>query len=297
MLDRVTAMQVFTRAATAGGLSAAARQLGLSSAMATKHVDALETQLGVKLFHRTTRRLTLTEAGRGYLAACQRILAELDEADAAAASYRLDANGTLRMNAPVSFGVRCIAPLLAEFSRQHPRVRVELGLNDRAIDMLDERWDLTIRIGRLASSRLTARKIANVDMVVCGAPAYLAVHGIPRKVEELAEHNCLGYSMSELAGPKTWVFGKDNSHHVTIRGNLFANNGDALAAAAIAGQGLVYVPMLIVCDALKAGTLVAIELDQPYCNLGDIFALYPPERRPPAKVRVMIDYLASAFAP
>ncbi|WP_394840740.1 LysR family transcriptional regulator [Pendulispora brunnea] len=295
MLDRVTAMQVFSRAATAGGLSAAARQLGLSSAMATKHVDALEARLGVKLFHRTTRRLTLTEAGRGYLEACQRILAELDEADAAAASHRLDPNGTLRMNVPVSFGVRCIAPLLAEFSRQYPRVRVELGLDDRAIDMLNERWDLTIRVGRLASSRLTAKKIVRAEMVVCGAPSYLAVHGTPRSVEELSEHNCLGYSMTELAGPETWVFGKDNSLHVAVRGNLFANNGDALVAAAIAGQGLVYVPMFIAGDALKAGTLVAIELDQPYCNLGDIFALYPPERRPPAKVRVMIDYLASAF--
>jgi len=288
-------MQVFARAATAGGLSAAARQLGLSSAMATKHLDALEAQLGVKLFHRTTRRLTLTEAGRGYLEACRRILADLDEADAAAASHRVEASGVLRMNVPLSFGVKCLAPLLVEFSRQHPRVIVELGLNDRAIDLLEE-WDLTIRIGRLTTSRLIARKIANVDVVVCGAPAYLAERGVPKKVEELSGHNCLGYSMTELASPRTWVFGHDNSIHIPIQGNLYANNGDALVAAAIARQGLVYVPRFIARAALKSGALVAIELDQPYCNLGDIFAVYPPERHPPAKVRVMIDYLVSALA-
>jgi len=288
-------MQVFCRAAATGGLSAAGRQLGISSAMATKHVDVLETKLGVKLFHRTTRRLTLTEAGRGYLEACQRILAEIEEADAVAASQRVDAHGVLRLSAPLSFGFRCLAPLLAAFSREHPGVRVELGLNDRLVDMLEEGWDLTIRIGRLTSSRLVARKIANCELAVCGSPSYLATFGVPTRVQELSQHNCLGYVLSDLAGPDAWTFGPNNSIRVPISGNLCANNGDALAAAAIAGQGLIYQPTLIVADALKAGSLVKIDLDQPSCDVGDIFVLYPPERRPPAKVRVMIDYLAAAF--
>lgn len=295
MLDRFTAMQVFCRAATAGGLSAAGRQLGISSAMATKHVDVLEANLGVMLFHRTTRRLTLTEAGRGYLEACQRILAEVEEADSAVASQRVDAHGILRLSAPLSFGFRCLAPLLAEFNRRHPRVTVELGLNDRLVDLIDEGWDLTIRIGRLANSRLIARKIAACELVVCASPSYLSEHGVPSRVEELSQHNCMGYLISELAGPNAWTFGTTNSVRVPIGGNLCANNGDALVAAAVAGQGLIYQPTFIVSDALKTGVLVKLDFDQPSCNVGDIFVVYPPGRRPPAKVRAMIDYLAASF--
>jgi DNA-binding transcriptional LysR family regulator len=173
---------------------------------------------------------------------------------------------------------------------------VELGLNDRLVDMLEEGWDMTIRIGRLANSRLVARKIAICKLVVCGSPSYLTTFGVPTRVRELSQHNCMGYVLSELAGPNAWTFGSNNSIRVPVSGNLCANNGDALAAAAIAGQGLIYQPTLIVSDALKAGALVKIDLDQPSCDVGDIFVLYPPERRPPAKVRAMIDFLAAAFA-
>lgn len=289
-------MQVFCRAATAGGLSAAGRQLGISATMATKHVDALEAQLGVKLFHRSTRRLTLTEAGRGYLEACQRILAEIEEANAAAASQHVDVHGILRLSAPVSFGFRCLAPVLTAFSRQHPGLRVELGLNDRLVDLIEEGWDLTLRIGRLASSRLIVRKIADCELVVCGSPAYLSEHGTPSRVEDLSRHNCMGYVISDLAGPTAWTFGASNSIRVPVSGNLCANNGDALTAAAVAGQGLIYQPTFIVSDAVKTGALVRLDLDQPSCNVGDIFVLYPPERRPSAKVRAMIEYLAATFA-
>ncbi len=137
MLDRITGMRVFARAASAGSLSAAARHLGMSPAMATKHVDALESRLGVKLFHRSTRRLTLTEAGGQYLEACQRILPEIDEIEASVASQRVEASGLLRMNVPLSFGTRYIAPLIPDFSRRHPAVKVELGLTDSRIDLLD----------------------------------------------------------------------------------------------------------------------------------------------------------------
>src|SRR5690606_24970217 len=156
MVDRVTSMRVFVRSATAGSLSAAARHLGMSPAMATKHVDLLEARLGVKLFHRTTRRLTLTEAGNDYLEACQRILADIDEAEAAATSRRTKATGLLRMNVPLSFGSRYVAPLIPEFSRRHPEVTVELGLSDAQLDIIAGHWDVAIRIGRLADSLLHA---------------------------------------------------------------------------------------------------------------------------------------------
>lgn len=295
-MDRVTSMRVFVRSASAGSLSAAARHLGMSAAMATKHVDSLEARLGVKLLHRTTRRLSLTEAGSNYLEACQRILADIDEAEAAAASQRIKASGLLRMNVPLSFGIRFIAPLLPAFSQRHPEVKIELGLNDAQLDLLDGSWDMAIRIGRLADSPLQARRLGDSMMQVCAAPAYLDQRGVPRRVAELVQHNCLSYTLSSLQDGKQWAFGRQGEFRVPVSGDLLANNGDALLAAAVAGQGIIYQPHFIVGEALARGELVALTLDKPAVELGGIHVLYPPDRRPPAKVRVMIDYLAEAFA-
>lgn len=289
-------MRVFVRAASTGSLSAAARHLAMSPAMATKHVNALEARLGVKLFHRTTRQLSLTEAGANYLEACQRILSDIDEAEAAAASQRIKATGRLRMNVPLSFGSRYVAPLIPEFSRAHPEVTVELGLSDAQLDLISGNWDLAVRIGRLADSTLQARRLGDSAMLVCAAPAYLDRRGVPRKVSELAQHNCLSYTLSDRQNRKTWAFGAQGEHQVPVSGDLLANNGDALLAAAVGGQGIIYQPHFIVGDALARGELVALELDKPVAELGGIHVLYPPDRRPPAKVRVMIDYLAEVFA-
>ena len=160
MLDRVTSMQVFVRVAALGSFSAAARALDLSQTMVTKHVAALEERLGIKLLHRSTRKLVLTEGGRNYLAACERILAEIEEAEASASLDRVEPRGTLRLNVPLTFGFRQIAPALAEFSRLYPAVSFDLGLADRYVDLIDEGWDLAIRIGRLKDSSLVARRLA-----------------------------------------------------------------------------------------------------------------------------------------
>src|SRR5690606_27932592 len=218
MLDRVTGMGVFASAAAAGSLSAAARQLGMSPAMATKHVDALEFRLGVKLFHRTTRRLTLTEAGREYLEACRRILPEIEEAEAVAASRRLQASGVLRMNVPVSFGTRFVAPLMPEFSLRHPDVCVELGLSDARLDLIAGGWDLGIRIGRLADSGLQARRLGDSQMLICAAPSYLDRRGTPRKVADLAHHNCLSYTLSSAQAKKEWSFGRNGNIRIPVDG-------------------------------------------------------------------------------
>jgi DNA-binding transcriptional LysR family regulator len=289
-------MQVFVRAATDGSLSMAARHLDMSPAMATKHVNALERRLGVKLFHRTTRRLSLTEAGSNYLEACQRILPDIEEAEGAAASQRVKATGVLRMNMPLSFGNRFVAPLIPEFSRRHPEVKVELGLSDAHVDLIAGRWDLAIRIGRLIDSPLQARRLGDSGMVVCAAPDYLDRQGMPRRVAELSQHNCLTYSLSTMQNKKEWAFGTNGEVRVPVSSNLLANNGDALLAAAVGGQGIIYQPHFIVGEALKRGELIALELDKPVIELGGIHVLYPPDRRPPAKVRVMIDYLAETFA-
>lgn len=294
-MDRITSMRVFVRAATDGSLSAAARHLGMSPAMATKHVNALEARLGVKLFHRSTRRLVLTEAGGDYLDACLRILPEIDEAEAAAASRRVMASGLLRMNVPLSFGHSFVAPLIPEFSRRHPEVTVELGLSDAELDLIAGSWDLAIRVGRLADSPLQARRLGDSAMHVCASPAYLDQRGVPRRVADLVHHNCLGYTLSSMQGRGHWAFGINGEVRVPAAGNLLANNGDALVAAAVRGQGIVYQPEFIVGGAITRGELVVLDLDQPTMALGGIHVLYPPDRRPPAKVRVMIDYLAAVF--
>lgn len=295
-MDRVTSMRVFVQAANEGSLSSAARHLGMSPAMATKHANALEARLGVKLFHRSTRRLNLTEAGSNYLKACQRILPEIDEAEAAATSQRVKATGLLRMNLPLSFGIRFIAPLISEFSRRHPEVNIELGLNDAELDLIAGSWDMAVRIGLLADSPLQARRLGDSAMLVCAAPGYLDLRGVPRRVADLIQHNCLSYTLSAKHGRQHWSFGAGGEHRVSVHGNLAANNGDALLAAAVRGQGIIYQPEFIVGEALARGELVVLALDKPAVELGGIHALYPPDRRPPAKVRVMIDYLAEVFA-
>jgi len=296
MLDRVTGMQVFARVAALGSLSAAARALGISQTMATKHLGALEGRLGVKLLHRTTRRLTLTEPGRRYLEAVERILGDLEEADAVASADRVEPRGMLRLNVPLSFGVREIAPAIPDFIKLHPSVRIDLGLNDRIVDLVEEGWDLAIRIGGLNSSTLVARRLAPCRLLVCGSPAYLEAHGTPRTVEDLKNHNCLGYTLSSRVGPDRWHFGTDGRIAVPVTGNLRAGNGDALLAAALAGQGLIYQPTFIVGEDIRAGRLVALALDEPTIETSAVHAVYPSDRHPPAKVRTFVDFLVKRFA-
>ena len=296
-MDRITSMRVFVRAASVGSISAAARHIGMSAAMATKHIDALELRLGVKLLHRTTKRrsLTLTEAGNHYLDACERILADIDEAEAAVSSQRIKANGLLRMNIPVSFGSRFIAPRILEFSHRHPEVKIELGLSDAQLDIIAGSWDLAIRIGQLKDSPLKTRRLGDSFMRVCASPDYLDNRGIPRSVNDLTQHNCLSYTLSDMQNSEHWVFGKKGEYKVPISGDLVANSGDALLAAAVAGQGVIYQPHFIVGEALNQGKLVDLVLDKPVMDIGGIHVIYPPDRHPPAKVRVMIDYLVEVF--
>lgn len=290
-MDRLTSMRVFTLAAQAGTLSGAARILDMSPAMATKHVDSLEARLGVKLLHRTTRKLVLTEAGEAYLEAAQRILADVDEADAAATAQRTRATGMLRFNMPLSFGQRHIAPLLPEFCEIHPAVTLELGMTDAAVDLVDERWDIAVRIGQMHDETLQARRLGTCHMSLCAAPSYLDRHGVPRTVADLAHHNCLGYTLSQSNTPTEWRFGEKGDVRQPVRGNLRANNGEALLVAAVGGQGLVYEPNFILDESVTSGALVALPLDHPAHELGGIYAVWPSNRHPPAKVRAMVDFL------
>ena len=297
MLDRFTGMQVFVRVASLGSLSAAARSLGMSQTMATKHVAAMEERLGVTLLQRTTRRLTLTEAGRNYLDAIERILGEIDDAETAASIETAQVRGTLRLNAPVSFGIREIAPLLADLAERHPALTVDLGLNDRQVDLIEEGWDLAVRIGSLVDSSMIARRLTTCRTVVCAAPSYIKKHGRPNTINDLKRHNCLGYTLSRAVGADRWAFGRDGRTVVAVRGSLKANNGDVLVEAAKAGQGIVYQPTFLVAHDIRSGHLVPLKLDHDTIEFGGVYAAYPANRHPPAKVRAVIEFLSDRLGP
>jgi DNA-binding transcriptional LysR family regulator len=297
MLDRLTSMQVFSRVAATGGFSAAARSLGLSQTMATKHVVALEERIGTKLFSRTTRRVTLTEAGRRFLEACDRILAEVEEAEAVAAADRVEPRGMLRLAGPLSFGMREIAPLIADFARLHPAVTVELGLSDRYVDLVDEGWDLAVRIGAMKDSSLVARRLAPCRLLLCASPSYLNARGSPSRVADLANHDCLAYTLSHSTPVDRWLFGAKGEVSVPIRGTLRANNGDALRMAALAGLGIVYETSFTLGDDVRAGRLVPLVLDHPCYSAAAVHAVLPSGRQAPAKVRAFVDFLALRWWP
>lgn len=292
MADRLTGIEVFARAVRRGSLSSAARDMGMSPAMAAKHLNALEARLGVILVHRSTRRLALTEAGAAYLEKTEPILAELREAEAEVAARTLAVEGLLRISAPAAFGGLHLGELIAEFHRLHPQVTVELGLNDRYVDLLEERWDMALRIGRLADSSLVARKLADVRLNICASPAYLAARGAPRTPADLEAHDCLGYTLSPLTGVSHWSFGADGGVQQPVRGSLRANNGEVLVQAAVLGQGLVYGPRFLTSREVADGRLVEITLDTPLMDMGAIHAVTHASRKPAAKTRAWIDFLS-----
>ncbi|MBN9009486.1 MAG: LysR family transcriptional regulator, partial [Rhizobiales bacterium] len=243
MPDRLTGMQVFQKVAALGSFSAAARTLGMSQTMVTKHVAALERHLGARLFQRTTRRLTLTEAGTRYRASAERILAEIDEAEREVSATSTELTGTLRLNLPLAFGIREVVPALTDFAALYPALTIDIGLSDRLVDLVEEDWDLAIRIGRLSDSSLVARKLAPIRTMLCAAPAYLARHGAPRTAADLRDHNCLGYTLPTPASAERWTFGREGDVVVPVAGTFRANNGDALREAAVAGIGIIYQPL------------------------------------------------------
>ena len=299
MLDRFTGMQVFVRVAALGSFSAAGRALGLSQTMVTKHVQALEDRLGTRLFHRSTRRLTLTEAGRRHLEFCERILAEIDEAEQAAVAERVEPRGVLRVAAPVVFGTREIAPLLAEFLALHPAISIDIGFNDRVVDLIEEGWDVAIRIAVLAESSLVARRLAPCNIALCAPHRPISPVGGPRARSPISPATrCLElHRCPSPASADRWAFGRNGEISVPVAGRLRASNGEALRQAALAGVGLINQPTFIVGDDIRAGRLVMVALDRPQRTSLGVHAVQSSGRNPPAKVRAFVDFLKARFSP
>jgi len=294
-MDLITSMRAFAQVAEQRSFTAAAERLGISRGMATRYVAQLEDHLGARLLHRTTRRVSLTEAGAAYFERCVQLLLDLEEAEAVASSHVAEARGTLRVTCALAFGVRYVAPLLGGYMEANPRVTVDLAFNDRTVDLIEEGYDLAIRIGTLASSSLAARRLGGARLQVCASPAYWRTHGMPREPEDLAEHHALHYTYSSTSDEWRFVDPTGQARPVRIRHRLRADNGEALLRAAISGVGVVQLPSFLVHDAVARGELtVALE---DFCGpaLG-IHAVYPARRLLAAKVRNFVDYLAAAFA-
>lgn len=288
-------MRVFAAVAEKNGFSAAADALELSTASVTRQVAALEQRLGTRLLNRTTRRVSLTSAGTAYYQRCVQLLAEFDDMEAAVGAQALQPSGLLRINAPVSFGIVKMGPLLAGFRARHPQVTLELALSDRLVDMVEEGFDLAIRITRQPAPTLIARRLADVRVLACAAPAYLAQAGTPKLPADLAGHQCLTYSY--WSGGDEWTLRHatdGREEQVRIGGGLRANNGDVLCAAARAGMGIVLQPDFLVADDLAAGTLVRVLPDYEVPTIG-IFAVYTSRSHLAPKVRSFIDYLVEAL--
>jgi DNA-binding transcriptional LysR family regulator len=294
-MDTLASMQVFATVVEAGSFAAAAERLELSRAMVSKHMAHLESHLGTRLLNRTTRRLSLTESGSTYFERCQQILKDIEEAELATTELTSVPRGTLRLTVPLVFGVLHIAPLIADYLSIHPDAKLDFTLDDRNIDLVNEGYDLAIRIGNLAETGLIARKFAKDTLVVCGAPAYFRRHGVPLIPEDLSKHSCLGYSYD--ASGNEWRFsGPDGEHVVQINGNLRANNGDLLRVAALGGAGIVLQPRFLVGADLRAGRLQSVLTEYDSHELG-IYAVYPSRKYLSAKVRSFIDFLVERFGP
>jgi len=292
-MDRLTSMAVFRRVVELDGFAAAARDLRMSGAAVSKHVGRLEEGLGVRLLNRTTRRLSLTEAGRTYYDRCARILDDVAEAEQLVTSDAASPRGQLRVNAPMSFGFRHLGPVLPDFLARYPDITIDLALNDRMVDLLDEGWDVAVRIADLPDSSLIARRVGTMRGVLAASPAYVARRGEPADPKDLAGHDCLLYALN--ARGQGWSFtGPNGPVSVQVQGPLRANNGDVLAAAAEAGLGVVMMPTFIVCDQLRAGTLRTLMPQWTPLTTG-IHCVYPPGRHLSAKVRAFVDFLAERF--
>ncbi len=290
-MDRFEELQTFTAVVESGNFSAAAERLNLAKSAVSRRIGELEARLGVQLLNRTTRRLSLTDAGHTFYEHCARLLGDLAEAEQAVASGQAALGGRIRMAAPLSFGLLHLEPALSEFLLAHPDVELDLDLSDRQINLVEEGFDLAIRIGELSDSTLVAKRLAPIHFVNCASPEYLRQHGTPSTPQELINHYGLAYGYISTGQQWTFVGDDGSTTTVKVRPRMRANNGDALQQAAIAGLGVLAGPTFIAYRAVAAGQLQVIMPGYRMASMA-AFAIYPSRRHLPQRVRVLIDFLA-----
>ena len=296
MKDRLNGMRVFAQVVEAKSFSAAAEKLGMSKSLASRHVSALERSLSVKLLNRSTRRLSLTEAGALFYEHCARIVQEAELAESRLTRTQSEPAGLVKVTAVPAFAVRHVLPALADFYQKHPKIQVKLFCSNRALDLGDEGFDLGIRVSFDPDPSLVARKLAANRGVLCAAPAYLKRHGMPRRIEDLRKHECVLFP--PLAPKGVWTFRRDGrKYSVQVGGAFETDEMDAVRAAVAAGLGIGMLPLYMVGDALKQGQLVPLLRQFRVVPESAIYLVYLPNRTLPARVRVLIDFLAERFGP
>lgn len=292
-MDRFQEMSVFAAVVDAGSFVGASDALEMSKPAVSRHVAELEARLGVRLLHRTTRRLSLTEEGEVFYARCKELLGELEEAEAEITSRAGKAAGQLKVSAPVSFGLLHLAPLWPAFMARHPDVVLDVTLSDRMVDLVEEGFDLAVRVARLPSSSLVGRKLSSTRAVLCASPKYLKAHGTPQHPSELARHTVIAYSL--LSTGDTWSFeGPDGAVSVKVQPRMRSNSGDTCRAAALGHQGIIIQPTFLIGDDLRSGALVELMPQYRPIELG-IYALYPTRKHVLPKVRLLVDHLVAAL--
>ena len=292
-MDRLSAMEVFTNVVEFEGFSAAASHLGISRASVSKQVIQLEESLGARLLNRTTRRVSVTEVGEAYYERCKRVLAEVEEADLLVEQLHSEPRGTLKVSAPMSFGVAHLGPAVSDFLSEYRELSISLTLNDRFTDLIEEGFDIAIRIAQSADSSLIARRLSGVRCVMTATPEYLERKGVPTKPQDLSGHQCLSYSY--LASGLEWpIFGPNGATSVKVSGPLKANNGEVLLQAARQNLGIAFLPYFLVREDIQAGVLVPV-LEQYRLPELSVYAVSPPNRFPSRKVQAFIAFLAERF--
>ena len=294
-MDRFQEMRVFAAVVDGGSFVGAADELDMSKAAVSRIVSDLEARLGVRLLHRTTRRLSLTAEGEVFFDRCKDLLAAVDEAEAEITERSGHAVGVLKVSAPVSYGILRLAPLWGGFLSAHPQIELQISLSDRVVDLVDEGFDLAVRIARLESSSLVSRRLSSTRLVLCASPRYLKMHGKPRHPADLAAHTVLAYSL--LVVGNSWEFeGPEGPVAVKVRPRMHTNSGDTCRAAAVQHQGIILQPEFLVGEDLQEGRLVELMPEYRSYDLG-VYAVYPSRKHLLPKVRLLIDHLASALQP
>ena len=292
-MDRVLGMTTFVKVVDSGGFAAAGRALNMSASAVTLHVQAIEERLGTRLLNRTTRQVSMTEAGRAYYDSCTRILADIEAAEQAAQELQSKPRGTLRLNAAPTI-LPLIHAMLVDFTAQYPDVSLDMTVSGRMVDLVEEGFDLALRLLPVPDSSLIVRRLAGFRFTVVGAPEYLAQRGTPAKPADLAAHNCLIYSDSPFGNEWRFLTKDGGVQDVPVSGNIKANSAEALRMAVLAGKGLMFAPRFLVADDLAAGHLVPVLTKVQTVELA-INAVYPSRRHLSAKVRIFIDLVAEHF--
>ncbi|WP_211473074.1 LysR family transcriptional regulator [Collimonas humicola] len=288
-MDRLTSMAVFVRVVEKGSFAAAAEEFSLSTTMVANHVRALETHLGARLLDRTTRRHSLTEIGSVYVERCRDVLSSVQAADHVAEALRAVPRGKLRMTSPVTYGAHRLVPLIGEYMTLYPEVQVELVLNDRVVDMVEEGFEVALRSGAVDGANLIARPLRSSRMFAAASPAYLKRHGKPRHPAELAGHNCLGFM--SWGKDHSWRFTQgEQLEEVPVRGSFVSNNGQALLTAALNGIGVVVQADVLLDAAIASGQLVQL-LPKWSLPARPIHLVRTRDSRPTAKLRTFVDFL------